>query len=138
MSGRMDGHVAVVTGAGAKSGIGYATALRLAEEGALVTATDVALDPSFTEPQVDGRLRFAQHDATDESAWQSVLDDAKKAHGNATVLVNNAGIIKWNVPILEMSVADFRRTVDVNVTSMFLGMKSVVPQMVEAGHGSII
>ena len=134
--GRVNGKVAIVTGAA--RGMGAAHARRLIEEGAKVMLTDI-LDKEGTETAraLGANARFMHHDVTSEAGWQAVVAAAEAAFGPTSVLVNNAGIlIVGAVETLEE--ATYRRIIDINQVSVFLGMKSVLPSMKRAGGGSII
>ncbi len=136
---RLEGRVALVTGAA--SGIGKATAKRLAEEGAAVLVTDIAVEAgeaTVAELREQGaRAAFARHDVTSESDWQAVVAKAVDELGSLDILVNNAGMgdIK---PIEETTVEDWQRTVDIDQLGVFLGMKTAAEALKRSGHGSVI
>ena len=136
MAGRVEGKVALVTGAA--SGIGRACAERLAQEGATVVLTDVQ-DPLGEEAArgVGGRALYLHHDVTDEDAWIAAIGRIRNEFGRLDILVNNAGI-GVGTPITEMSLADWRRQTAVNLDGVFLGVKHVLPLMREGGGGSIV
>ena len=139
MPGRVEGKVALVTGAA--NGLGRAMALRLAAEGARVVATDLQAEPGAE--LVDqiarggGRARFIGHDVTDEDAWIRVMADVRAVEGRLDVLVNNAGI-GLSAPVVDMSLADWRRQTAVNLDGVFLGVKHGLPLMRQSGGGSIV
>ena len=134
--GRVNGKVAIVTGAA--RGMGAAHARRLVEEGAKVMLTDVLDEEGqFTARALGANARFLHHDVTSESEWQDVVLKTEKVFGPVSVLVNNAGTIGYG-PIESMKESDYRRVIDVNQISVFLGMKSIIPSMKKAGTGSII
>ena len=99
--GRMAGKVAIVTGAASGMGLGFATASRLAQEGAAVVLTDVneAAVRAASEQisAAGGRALGLQHDVTDAAQWQAVVDQAVEAFGGLDVLVNNAEIGRAHV-----------------------------------------
>lgn len=134
--GRVKGKVAIVTGAA--RGMGAAFARRLAEEGARVMLTDV-LDKEgrATAEALGTAVRFVRHDVTRENEWQDVVAAAEAAFGPVSVLVNNAGIVLY-CPTETLPESEYRRIIDVNQVSVFLGMKSVLPSMRRAGGGAII
>lgn len=127
---RLTDKVAIVTGAG--RGIGRAIAERFHREGAIVIATSQSREHAFAPG-----IEYVQHDVADERGWSSIVGGALERHGRVDVLVNNAGIIAYE-PLHELSLADWQRVVDVNQTGVFLGMREVVPSMLERGAGSII
>jgi NAD(P)-dependent dehydrogenase (short-subunit alcohol dehydrogenase family) len=137
---RLDGKVALVTGAA--SGIGAACAQVLAGAGAAVVLTDLqdakgrALADDITA--AGGKALYLHHDVTLEEDWAGVIADVKAAHGRLDVLVNNAGIGLGAVSITDMSLADFRRQQAINVDGVFLGMKHGLELMREAGNGGSI
>lgn len=133
---RVSGKVAIVTGAA--RGMGAAHAQRLVEEGAKVVLTDV-LDKEgmATASALGANARYLHHDVTKESEWQRVVAETEAVFGPVSVLVNNAGIALYG-KLETLEEADYRRVIDVNQMSVFLGMKSVIPSMKRAGGGSII
>lgn len=138
MTGRLEGKVALVTGGGA--GLGEATAKRFAEEGAVVVVTDINGDTAErVAAEINasgGRAEARQQDVTDEALWDTVVQDIAAAHGGLHVLVNNAGIaLPGNVE--EATMADWRRTQEVNGESVFLGTRAAIRVMKECG-GSIV
>ncbi|MER7072473.1 glucose 1-dehydrogenase [Terrabacter sp. NPDC000476] len=136
---RLEGRVALVTGAA--SGIGRATARRLAQEGAAVLLTDVdeALGETTTaELAQDGaRVEFLRHDVTSEGDWEAAVARAVEAFGGLDVLVNNAGMGDL-ATIEETSLADWERTVAVDQTGVFLGMRTAEPHLKASGHGAVV
>lgn len=138
MSGRVDGKVALVTGAGSRGGLGQAIARRLAEEGATVVLTDIDGAGAAERAEEIGRgaSGFA-HDATSEDAWRDIVGRTVAAHGGLDILVNNAGVALL-YPIEEMTLDLFKRQMDVNMTSAFLGMSVGVAAMRECGRGGSI
>jgi len=136
--GRVQGKVAIVTGAA--SGLGAASARRLAQEGACVMLTDrsVATGEAAAEAilAIGGRAAFMAHDVTSEEDWAAVVAGTLKAFGRIDVLVNNAGV-GGGAALMEMSLADWRALLAINLDGVFLGMRTVGAAMVQAG-GSII
>jgi 3alpha(or 20beta)-hydroxysteroid dehydrogenase len=136
---RLEGKVALITG-GAR-GMGASEAQLFIDEGAKVVITDI-LDEVGAETakrlSPDGsQCIFVHHDVTSEADWKLVLDASVKAFGQIDVLVNNAGIFERG-SILDTELSSFERTMDINVTGVFLGMKTVAPHMVHRQKGSII
>jgi NAD(P)-dependent dehydrogenase (short-subunit alcohol dehydrogenase family) len=133
---RLDGKVAVITGAA--GGIGAATARRFAAEGALLVLSDA--DGSGARrlaEELGGRAIACAHDVASEQDWQAVAASALEGHGRIDILFNNAGVF-LAAPLMETSLEQFRRVVDVNTVGVFLGMRTVAPAMTEQQAGSII
>ena len=137
--GRVQGKIALVTGGA--SGIGRASALLLAKEGATVIVTDVQDDQGTDTvakiKQTGADAVFLHHDVTSEDAWIAVVGEIKARFGKLDVLVNNAGIAVAG-PVTEMSLADWRRQQAINLDGVFLGTKHSLPLMRASGGGSII
>lgn len=133
---RMAGRVALVTG-GAR-GMGAATVRRLVAEGAQVVITDVLdAEGEALAAELGEQVIYRHLDVTDEAGWTEVAAAAKEAFGPITALVNNAGIVLQAV-VEETTADDFRKVLDVNVMGVFLGIKAIVPHMVEAEGGAIV
>lgn len=136
MAGRLEGRVAIVTGAA--RGQGEATARLFASEGARVVLCDLDdAEGQAAATSIGGEARFEHLDITDEANWQSVVDSASKRWGGVDVLVNNAGI---NIPasVAGMEKAQFMKVLEINLVGAWLGMKSVAPVMFARGKGSIV
>lgn len=138
-SGRVDGKVALVTGAG--MGLGRATALLLASEGASIAVTDV--NASAGGETVDlireagGSAAFLAQDVVREDGWIETVKWVGDTFGCLHVLVNNAGIaIAKNVE--ETTLEEWRRTMAINADGVFLGCKHAIPLMARSGGGSIV
>jgi 3(or 17)beta-hydroxysteroid dehydrogenase len=131
--GRLEGKVALITGAA--SGIGRATAEALAAEGAHLALTDRNFD-GMADFGARGFLTLAQ-DVTDEARWREVVDAVVARYGRLDALVNNAGIATIG-NIEKATLADFRTTQTVNVESVFLGCREAVRVMKTSGGGSIV
>jgi 3alpha(or 20beta)-hydroxysteroid dehydrogenase len=128
--GKLDGKVALVTGAA--RGQGAAIARRFAAEGARVVVTDV-LDAEGKALATELGADFHHLDVSQEDDWAAVIG----AVDPVTVLVNNAGILHF-APLAETSLADYQRVIGINQVGTFLGMRAVVPGMIAAGGGSIV
>ncbi|MBR5535486.1 MAG: gluconate 5-dehydrogenase [Clostridia bacterium] len=135
----LDGKVALVTGA--SYGIGYAIASGLAEAGAKVVFCDIKqefVDKGLEAYKADGiDAKGYVCDVTDEDAVNAMVAKIEEEVGVIDVLVNNAGIIK-RIPMHEMSAADFRQVIDVDLNAPFICAKAVIPSMIKKGHGKII
>ncbi|GHF17177.1 2,5-dichloro-2,5-cyclohexadiene-1,4-diol dehydrogenase [Amycolatopsis deserti] len=131
---RLNGKHALVTG-GAR-GIGRAIAERFIAEGAVVTIADIR-EPEGQRAADAFGARFTRMDVTDADAWESAVAEAWTRQP-IDVLVNNAGAVISFDPLEKTSVETFRHVVDLNLTSCFLGMRTVIPRMLEAGCGSVI
>jgi NAD(P)-dependent dehydrogenase (short-subunit alcohol dehydrogenase family) len=133
---RLRGRIALVTGAA--SGIGRATALALAREGAEVIVTDIDGEGGRAVCAAilaqGARASFYIHDVADEESWKLVLGHiGARLH----VLVNNAGIC-IAAPLAEMSAASWRRQLAVNLDGVFFGTQQAVPMIAASGGGSIV
>ena len=137
---RLDGKVALVTGA--SYGIGFSIATALAQAGAKIAFNDLNEDKLNTALEEYGKLGIDAHgyiaDVTDEEQVNGLIESIKADFGTTPdILVNNAGIIK-RIPMLEMSAADFRQVVDIDLNGPFIVSKACIPGMIEKGHGKII
>ncbi|MGI9326953.1 MAG: SDR family NAD(P)-dependent oxidoreductase [Pseudomonadales bacterium] len=139
--GRVNQKVALVTGAASNPGLGRSTALTLAAEGATVVVTDLDLSGAQATAEAieaaDGKALAMQQDVTSEQGWQDTIATIESQFGQLDILVNNAGIAVL-MPVSEMSLADWNRQIEVNLTSVFLGCKYGMASMEKSGGGSII
>jgi NAD(P)-dependent dehydrogenase (short-subunit alcohol dehydrogenase family) len=136
MTARLAGRVAVVTGGG--SGIGLAAVRRLASEGACVVVADVdAAAGAAAAAAVDGL--FVATDVTDEAQVEALFATAVATFGAVDIAINNVGISPpADGSILTTSLETWRHVHDVNLTSVYLCCKHVIPQMQRQGSGSIV
>ena len=137
--GRLEGKVAVITGA--NSGIGRATARLFAREGAKVVGVDLVEDVS---PRVDaliqgegGEAVFYKGDVTSFESCQGMVNTALESYGDLDILVNNAGAGVWG-RVDQLSEEDWKKIVNLNLTGVFLGSKAALPHMMSKGKGSIV
>ena len=136
MGGRLEGRTALVTGAG--SGIGRATALLLAREGARVVATDIdAGAAEATAAGAEGDIAALAHDVTSEDDWRRAVALAAGGPGGLSVLVNNAGIAP-KATIEQETLEGWRRVHDVCLDSVYRGCHAALPAMAAGGGGSIV
>jgi NAD(P)-dependent dehydrogenase (short-subunit alcohol dehydrogenase family) len=137
---RLDEKTCIVTGGGA--GIGKATCLRLASEGARVAVTDIdegAAKAVCQEITAQGGTAGSWRlDVADADAVRQVFDGVADYFGQLDILVNNAGIAGVSTPTHEISEEDWRKVIDVNVNGVFFCTKAAIPHLRKAGGGSII
>lgn len=135
--GRLDGKVAVITGAA--QGMGEAHARLFIKEGARVVLSDVNEDGGRKlADELGPSAAFIRHDVGDAAGWQDVIALAESEFATVDVLVNNAGIIGPVKSILDFSAEEFTEVFKVNELGVFLGMKTVLPGMIANGGGSIV
>ena len=137
---RLEGKVAVVTGAG--SGFGEGIAKRFAAEGAAVVVADINDNAGRTvaeQIQGDGgKAVFCHADVTDRSEVKGMLNAAQESFGRLDILVNNAGYSHRNQSMLDVSEEDFDRVYAVNVKAIYLAALEVVPIFRAQGGGCIV
>jgi 3(or 17)beta-hydroxysteroid dehydrogenase len=135
-NGRVAGKVAIITGAA--SGIGRGCAEALAREGARVILTDVnEADGRAATDALGAPHAFRTLDVTDEAGWLRVVDETLADAGRLDILINAAGIGVL-ADIENTTLAQFRRTYEVNVEGVFLGCRTAIGAMKRTGGGSII
>lgn len=133
--GRVENKVAIITGAA--SGLGFASAERLAEEGAIVIMTDINAEQGVIAAQKVKGAEFIQLDVTREAAWQTLVDDVVARHGSLDILLNCAGVVQ--LASIEDTSEEMWRTINaVGTDGTFFGCKHAVRIMKEQGSGSII
>lgn len=135
----LEGKVALVTGAA--YGIGFAMAEAYAKAGAKIAFNcrgqehlETAL-ANYKAKGIDAKGYIC--DVTDEEQVANMVADIEKELGTIDILVNNAGIIK-RIPMTEMSTAEFRQVIDIDLNAPFIVSKAVIPGMIKKGHGKII
>ena len=138
--GRLDGKVAVITGAA--SGIGRGTAIRFAGEGAAVVIADLNVEGGEAAvrdcKENGGRAVFQKTDVSAEAEVKAVVARAVNEFGRLDIMYNNAGLGGAVGPIDETTVENWDKSIAVLLRSVFLGMKFAIPEMRKVGGGSII
>lgn len=133
---RLEGKVAIITGAA--QGMGAAHARLFIEEGAKVVITDLNTEKGeAVAKELGENALFVKQNVTTKQDWATVVAKAEEVFGPVNVLVNNAGIT-MSKSLLETTEEEYRRIVDINQVSVFLGMKAVIPSMQKAEGGSIV
>ena len=135
----LEGKVALVTGA--SYGIGFALATAFAQQGAKIVFNDIKqelVDKGLAAYKAEGiEAKGYVCDVTKEEQVNAMVAQIEKEVGVIDILVNNAGIIK-RIPMTEMSAADFRQVIDIDLNGPFIVSKAVIPSMIKKGHGKII
>jgi gluconate 5-dehydrogenase len=135
----LEGKVALVTGA--SYGIGFAIASGMAGAGATIVFNDIKQElvdkgiAAYKEAGINAHGYVC--DVTNEDAVNDMVEKITKEVGPIDILVNNAGIIK-RIPMCDMTAAEFRQVIDVDLNAPFIVSKAVIPSMIERGHGKII
>ena len=136
---RLDGKVALITGA--SYGIGFAIATAMAEAGATIVFNDIKQElvdkglAAYKEAGINAHGYVC--DVTDEDAVHAFIAKVTAEVGHINILVNNAGIIK-RIPMCEMKASEFRQVIDVDLNAPFIVSKAVIPDMIQQGGGKII
>ena len=135
----LSGKIALVTGA--SYGIGFAIASAYAKCGATIVFNDINQELVDKGLKAYEEIGIKAHgyvcDVTNEDAVNALVAQVEKEVGIIDILVNNAGIIK-RIPMCEMSAADFRRVIDIDLNGPFIVSKACIPGMIKKGHGKII
>ena len=135
MGDRLKDKIAIITGSA--KGIGFATAQRFAEEGAIVIVADMNLEAvKGAAAQIPNAEAYAMN-VTDRASIQAVVDQVIKKHGRIDVLINNAGITQ-DARLVKMTEAQFDSVIDVNLKGVFNCTQLIVPHMLEAGSGAVV
>jgi len=135
----LEGKIALVTGA--SYGIGFAIASAYAKAGATIVFNDIKQELVDKGLAAYEELGIKAHgyvcDVTNEEQVAALIAQIEKEVGVIDILVNNAGIIK-RIPMCEMTAAEFRQVIDVDLNAPFIMAKAVIPSMIKKGHGKII
>lgn len=135
--GRLNGKIAIITG-GAR-GMGASHVRRFVKEGAKIVFTDILEQEGTTlAKELGENVRFYRHDVTNAHEWKHVIQATEETFGAINILVNNAGIDIPEGNLEDAQEEVYRKVIDVNQVSVFLGMRSVVKSMRKAGGGSIV
>ena len=138
---RLLNKVAIITGAASNPGLGYASAVRFAQEGAKLVITDIDMDGLAAAEKdlvaMGAEVLAMEQNVVDEDRWQEVVDATVQHFGSLDILVNNAGIALLR-PISEYTTADYDLQMDVNIRSVFFGCRKALPAMIASGGGSIV
>ena len=133
---RLQDKVIIITGAA--QGMGETHARLCIDEGAKVVLTDINSDKGDAlAKELGDNALFIKHDVTKEADWATVVEQTEAKFGQINVLVNNAGITTHK-SILDTSLEDYRKILEINQISVFLGMKAVIPYIKKSKQGSII
>lgn len=136
MTGKLEGRVALVTGAA--RGMGAATARLFAREGARVMLLDVLeAEAAAVAREIGPNAAFHKLDVTSEEGWRVVITDARQRWGRLDILINNAGVVHA-AELAQHEKRDFERVLGINLIGPWLGMKTVAPIMTAAGKGVIV
>jgi len=137
---RLKDKVAIITGGG--SGIGRATCLLFAREGAKVVVADyIAEGGNETVRQIsaaDGQAVFVQADVSKSADVRNMIGAAVRNYGRVDILFNNAGIEGPSTKLANLKEEDWDRVIAIDLTSVYLGMKYVIPEMIKQGGGVIL
>ncbi|MFJ2557490.1 MULTISPECIES: SDR family NAD(P)-dependent oxidoreductase [unclassified Streptomyces] len=135
--GKLDGKVAIITGAA--QGMGESHARRFVSEGAKIALTDLNEERGREiAAELGKNALFLRHDVTSLADWGRVLRETEEAFGTVNVLVNNAGVLGPVTPTVELGEEEYLHVCAVNQHSQYYGMKTVIPSMQRAGGGSIV
>jgi len=137
MAGKLDGKVAVISGAG--RGQGLAEARLFAAEGANVVLGDVRYDDrALTEKEFGHKGLVLDLDVADADQWQAMVAATRQRFGGIDILINNAGVVAPSVAIIDLDIEQYMRVIRVNQLGPLFGIKYVAPSIIERGGGAIV
>lgn len=140
MTGKMEGKVALVTGG--SSGIGRATALAFAREGAKVVIADVAVERCYdTATEIrngGGEVHCVEADVSKADQVKALIDEIVETYGQLDYAFNNAGIEGEQAPTADSTEENWDRVININLKGAWLSMKYEIPQMLKQGGGAIV
>lgn len=137
---RLKNKIAIITGGG--GGIGRATAIRFANEGAKIVVSD--LNEKTGEETVglikeqNGNAIFIKTDVSDRNSVQDLMRLTVEQYGGINILMNNAGVGHSEVRSIDLDEDEWNSVIDINLKSVFLGIKYAVPELIKSGSGVII
>ena len=140
MTGRLEGKVALVTGA--SSGIGRTSVLTFAREGAKVVIADVDVaggkETVKMVEEAGGEAIFVKADVSNAAEVEALINKAVKAYGRLNCAFNNAGVVGMRAPTADCTEENWNYTIDINLKGVWLCMKYEIPHMVKLGGGAIV
>jgi 3-oxoacyl-[acyl-carrier protein] reductase len=132
-----EGRVAIVTGAA--RGIGLAIARRLAQDGVKVALADIDAQTAHSAAASLGeQATGVSLDVTNPESWDAAVGQVASRWGRVDILLNNAGIAGRSAPIWELAVEEWRDVINIDLTGVFLGCRTVLPRMIDRGYGRIV
>ena len=135
--GKLDGKVAIITGA--SRGMGAEHAREFVKEGAKVVITDVLeREGQMLAEELGKNALFIQHDVTKPEDWSQVVKQATEAFGPVGILINNAGYTGPLATLTDLRNEDYLKVITIDQHGTFYGMKALIPHMIESGGGSIV
>ena len=133
----LTGTTAIITGSA--QGIGKAIATRLSQAGATVAIADLNLDNAQkTAQEIGSGALSLQLDVSDARSVQTAINECLNTWGHIDILVNNAGIVGNDVPVKDLSEADWDQVLDINLKGTFLCSRAVLPSMLKKKKGAIV
>lgn len=137
---RLKDKISIITGGG--GGIGRATALRFAKEGSKVVVSDRNEETGEETARLikdqNGEAIFVQTDVSDSDSVQNLMSITVRQYGGIDILFNNAGVGNSEVPSVDLEEEEWDSVIDINLKSVFLGIKYAVPELMKSGNGVII